>query len=98
MIAETRGARDRPSHRRLETPSDLIVEGGFNRTPAYAGVLKALLPDRNVVIAPPSSGAATGAALLAHWASRASRPDSNPRASGPLRGCSPIGAGGEGRL
>jgi sugar (pentulose or hexulose) kinase len=50
----------------LEAPGDIIVEGGFNRSPAYAGVLAALMPDRNVLIAP-ASGAAEGAALLAHW-------------------------------
>ncbi len=52
---------------RLEAPGDLIVEGGFNRTPAFAAVLAALLPARQVVLAPKSAGAAAGAALLAHW-------------------------------
>jgi sugar (pentulose or hexulose) kinase len=50
---------------RLEAPGDLIVEGGFNRTPAFASVLASLLPARLVVTAPKSSGAAAGAALLA---------------------------------
>ena len=50
----------------LEAPGDLIVEGGFNRSPAFAGVLAALMPGRNVLIAP-ASGAAEGAAMLAHW-------------------------------
>ena len=50
----------------LEAPGDLIVEGGFNRSPAFAGVLAALMPGRDVLVAP-ASGAAEGAALLAHW-------------------------------
>jgi len=50
----------------LQARGDLIVEGGFNRSPAFAGVLAALMPDRNVVIAP-TSGAAAGAAMLASW-------------------------------
>jgi L-fuculokinase len=50
----------------LEAPGDLIVEGGFNRSPAFAGVLAALMPGRNVLVAP-ASGAAEGAAMLAHW-------------------------------
>ena len=50
----------------LEAPGDLIVEGGFNRSPAFAGVLAALMPGRDVLMAP-ASGAAEGAALLAHW-------------------------------
>ncbi len=50
----------------LDAPGDLIVEGGFNRSPAFAGVLAALMPGRDVLIAP-ASGAAEGAALLAHW-------------------------------
>ena len=52
---------------RLEAPGDLIVEGGFNRTPAFAAVLAGLLPARQVVVAPKSAGAAGGAALLARW-------------------------------
>ena len=52
--------------RRLEAPGDLIVEGGFNRSPAFAGVLAALMPGRDVLVAP-ASGAAEGAALLAQW-------------------------------
>ena len=50
----------------LEAPGDLIVEGGFNRSPAFAAVLAALMPGRDVLRAP-ASGAAEGAALLAHW-------------------------------
>jgi L-fuculokinase len=53
--------------RRLEAPGDLIVEGGFTRSPAFAAVLASLLPGRRVVIAPMSAGAAAGAAMLAHW-------------------------------
>ena len=52
--------------RRLEAPGDLIIEGGFNRSPAFSGVLSALMPGRNVLIAP-ASGAAEGAAMLARW-------------------------------
>jgi L-fuculokinase len=52
--------------RLLDAPGEIIVEGGFNRTPAFAGTLAALLPDRTVVVAP-TSGAAEGAAQLAHW-------------------------------
>ncbi|HZZ60500.1 MAG TPA: FGGY family carbohydrate kinase [Roseiarcus sp.] len=51
---------------RLEAQGDLIVEGGFNRTPAFAGVLAALLQGR-AVFAAPTAGAAAGAAMLAHW-------------------------------
>ena len=52
---------------RLEAPGDLIVEGGFTRSPAFAAVLAALMPGRRGVVAPTSAGAAAGAALLAHW-------------------------------
>jgi L-fuculokinase len=50
----------------LEAPGDIIVEGGFNRSPAFAAVLSRLMPGRNVVVAP-TSGAAEGAAMLARW-------------------------------
>jgi L-fuculokinase len=53
--------------RRLEAPGDLIVEGGFARSPAFAAVLARLMAGRRVVIAPMSAGAAAGAAMLAHW-------------------------------
>ena len=36
----------------LQAPGDLIVEGGFNRSPAFAGVLAALMPGRDVFMAP----------------------------------------------
>jgi L-fuculokinase len=52
---------------RLEAPGDLIVEGGFTRSPAFAAVLAGLMPGRQIVVAPMSAGAAAGAALLAHW-------------------------------
>jgi sugar (pentulose or hexulose) kinase len=61
--------------RRLEAPGDLIVEGGFARSPAFAAVLARLMPGRRVVIAPMSAGAAAGAALLARW----SEPHGPPR-------------------
>jgi L-fuculokinase len=51
----------------LEAPGDLIVEGGFTRSPAFAAVLARLMPGRQVVVAPKSAGAAAGAALLARW-------------------------------
>jgi L-fuculokinase len=53
--------------RRLEAPGDLIVEGGFTRSPAFAAVLARLMSGRRVVIAPMSAGAAAGAAMLANW-------------------------------
>ena len=52
---------------RLEAPGDLIVEGGFTRSPAFAAVLAGFMPGRRVVIAPAAAGAAAGAAMLAHW-------------------------------
>jgi L-fuculokinase len=61
--------------RRLEAPGDLIVEGGFARSPAFAAVLARLMGGRRVVIAPMSAGAAAGAAMLAHW----SEPHPPPR-------------------
>ena len=53
--------------RLLEAPGELIVEGGFTRSPAFAAVLARLMPGRPVVIAPASAGAAAGAAMLANW-------------------------------
>jgi L-fuculokinase len=53
--------------RRLEAPGDLIVEGGFARSSAFAAVLGRLMTGRRVLIAPVSAGAAAGAAMLAHW-------------------------------
>ncbi|HEY6521312.1 MAG TPA: FGGY family carbohydrate kinase [Roseiarcus sp.] len=53
--------------RRLEAPGDLIVEGGFTRSPAFAALLARLMAGRRVLIAPMSAGAAAGAAMLAHW-------------------------------
>jgi sugar (pentulose or hexulose) kinase len=50
----------------LEAPGDIIVEGGFNRSPAFSGVLAALMAGRRVLVAP-ASGAAEGAAMLARW-------------------------------
>jgi sugar (pentulose or hexulose) kinase len=55
---------------RLEAPGDLIVEGGFTRSPAFAAILARLMPGRRVVVGPMSAGAAAGAALLAHWGER----------------------------
>ncbi len=53
--------------RRLEAPGELIVEGGFARSPAFAAVLAKLMADRRVLVAPVSAGAAAGAAMLARW-------------------------------
>src|SRR3984885_512152 len=52
--------------RRLEAPGELIVEGGFARSPPFAAVLARLMGGRRVVIAPISAGAAAGAGMLAH--------------------------------
>ena len=57
----------------LQAPGDLIVEGGFNRSPALAATLAGLMPGRNVVVAP-TAGAAAGAAMLAHWNDEHERP------------------------
>jgi len=51
---------------KLQAPGDWIVEGGFAKTPAFAAVLAALAPERQVLLAA-SAGAAEGAARLAHW-------------------------------
>ena len=42
--------------RRLEAPGELIVEGGFARSPAFAAVLARLMAGRRVVIAPIERG------------------------------------------
>jgi sugar (pentulose or hexulose) kinase len=52
---------------RLEAKGPLIVEGGFAKSPAFAGVLAALMDKHQVVRAPNASGSAEGAAMLAHW-------------------------------
>jgi sugar (pentulose or hexulose) kinase len=52
---------------KLEAPGDWIVEGGFAKSPAFAGVLAALAPDRRVFVASTTAGAAEGAARLALW-------------------------------
>ncbi|MDR3494686.1 MAG: FGGY family carbohydrate kinase [Ancalomicrobiaceae bacterium] len=45
----------------------IIVEGGFVKSPAYAGVLAALRPNQPVEAATTTAGTAQGAALLASW-------------------------------
>lgn len=50
----------------MQAPGALIVEGGFNRSPAFAATLAALTPGCEVLVAP-ISGAAAGAAMLAWW-------------------------------
>jgi L-fuculokinase len=52
---------------KLQGPGDWIVEGGFAKTPAFAGVLAALAPERRVLVAANAAGSAEGAAMLAHW-------------------------------
>jgi sugar (pentulose or hexulose) kinase len=71
---------------RLEAPGDLIVEGGFTRSPAFAAVLARLMPGRRVVIAPTSAGAAAGAALLAHWGEPREAPRLDPARAWSLQG------------
>jgi sugar (pentulose or hexulose) kinase len=45
----------------------LVVEGGFVKSPVYAGLLAALRPGQPVFAAENSAGTAQGAALLATW-------------------------------
>ena len=71
--------------RLLEAPGDIIVEGGFNRTPAYSALLAALMPGRPVFVAP-ASGAAEGAAMLASWG----EPHESPKLA-PARAWDPPG-------
>jgi len=63
---------------RLQAPGELIVEGGFAKTPAFADVLAALTPGRRVVVAGSGTGAAEGAALLARWDRAAAPPKTQP--------------------
>ena len=72
--------------RRLEAPGELIVEGGFTRSPAFAAVLARLMPGRRVLIAPMSAGAAAGAAMLAHWGEPHPSPRLEPARGWDLRG------------
>jgi sugar (pentulose or hexulose) kinase len=62
----------------LEAPGDLIVEGGFTRSPAFAAVFAGLMPGRRVVVAPMTAGAAAGAALLARWGEQREPPRLDP--------------------
>ena len=66
---------------RLEAPGDLIVEGGFTRSPAFAAVLAALMPGRRVVVAPTERGrgGGRGAARALGRAARAAPPRPGPR-------------------
>jgi L-fuculokinase len=75
--------------RRLEAPGELIAEGGFTRSPAFAAVLARLMPGRRVVIAPMSAGAAAGAAMLAHWGEPYPRPRLEPARDWDLPGLEP---------
>jgi L-fuculokinase len=75
--------------RRLEAPGDLIVEGGFTRSPAFAAVLARLMGARRVLIAPISAGAAAGAAMLAHWGEPHPPPRLEPARAWNLPGLEP---------
>jgi L-fuculokinase len=75
--------------RRLEAPGDLIVEGGFARSPAFAAVLARLMASRRVVVAPISAGAAAGAAILAHWDKPHPPPPLEPARTWNLAGLEP---------
>ena len=66
--------------RRLDAPGEIVVEGGFNRTPAFAAVLSALMPGRTVLVAS-ASGAAAGAAMLARWGEPCDPPGLAPAAA-----------------
>ena len=76
---------------RLQAPGDLIVEGGFTRSPAFAAVLARLMPGRRVVVAPMSAGAAAGAALLAHWGEPFASPRLDPAPAWTLPGLDAYG-------
>jgi L-fuculokinase len=65
---------------KLEAPGDWIVEGGFAKTPAFAALLAALAPERRVLLAATTAGAAEGAARLAHWGSPAPQIESRTSA------------------
>jgi L-fuculokinase len=71
---------------RLEAPGEWIVEGGFAKTPAFAATLAALAPERRVLTATHSAGAAEGAERLAHWNDERPKPDLRPVASWPTPG------------
>ena len=71
---------------RLEAPGELIVEGGFARSPAFAAVLARLMANRRVLVAPMSAGAAAGAAMLAHWDEPHQAPRLEPAAAWDLPG------------
>jgi sugar (pentulose or hexulose) kinase len=71
---------------RLQAPGELIVEGGFARAPAFACVLAALMPGRQVMTATSASGAAEGAALLARWGETLAPPKIQPAVGWPIEG------------
>jgi sugar (pentulose or hexulose) kinase len=66
---------------KLEAPGDWIVEGGFAKTPAFASVLAALAPERNVCLAASTAGSAEGAARLARWGAKQAEAPSRPAAA-----------------
>ncbi len=69
---------------KLEAPGEWIVEGGFAKTPAFAGVLAALAPERRVLLAATTAGSAEGAARLAHWGRPQPKAESRPVAPWPI--------------
>lgn len=69
---------------RLSASGDVIIEGGFTRAPAFAGVLAALMPSRHVYVAATASGAAEGAAMLAHWGDHGGILNSEPALAWPI--------------
>lgn len=73
---------------RLQASGELIVEGGFARTPAFACVLAALMPERRVATATSASGAAEGAAWLARWGQSLTPARTQPAVAWPVAGLS----------
>jgi sugar (pentulose or hexulose) kinase len=63
---------------KLDAPGDWIVEGGFAKTPAFAATLAALAPQRRVLRAATTAGAAEGAARLAHWGRPQGKAENSP--------------------
>jgi sugar (pentulose or hexulose) kinase len=58
---------------RLSAAGDVIVEGGFTKSPTFAALLAALMSSRRVLLAASASGAAEGAAALARWGQKRER-------------------------
>ena len=84
--------------RRLQAPGDLIVEGGFTRSPAFAAVLARLMSGRRVVIAPMSQAPQLVRRCSLIGASPIRRRGSSPRTIGICPGSRPVGIGGSARF